>query len=424
MGVIELNDVTKKFVIQRDKRTTLKEKVLFGFGSGSIKEEYVALDGVTVNIEAGSTVGIIGKNGSGKSTLLKIISRIIYPTSGSVKVKGKVSSLLELGAGFHPDFTGRENIYMNASILGFSKKEIDRMIDSIIEFSELEDFIDNPLRSYSSGMYMRLAFSVAVSVDPDILLIDEILAVGDVSFQKKCINRLKELKRNRKTIVIVSHDNLTLEQLCDQIIWLKDGKVYKIGPASTVINEYIDFMSREEGRKHDSKQREGAEIASEDQRGGHETKEEKPAKPVNRWGNGKIKMIDVRLCGQDMVERYSFNSGECVVFKIKYEMTEKTDDVVFGFRITTHDGINCYGSNTYLDQVRFAELPMSGTVCCKIDRLDLVAGNYLLDFAIHQIDGTAYDYHVGGYSIQVMSNTRDTGIAKLPHSWFVEENQS
>jgi ABC-type polysaccharide/polyol phosphate transport system ATPase subunit len=418
--VIELNDVTKKYIVHKDKRVTLKEKVLFGFRSA--KEEYVALDGVSINIEPGLTVGIVGRNGSGKSTMLKLISRIIYPTSGSVKVRGKVSSLLELGAGFHPDFTGRENIYMNASILGFSKKEIDRMLDKIIEFSELEAFIDNPLRSYSSGMYMRLAFSVAISVDPDILLIDEILAVGDVSFQKKCINRLKELKRNKKTIVIVSHDNLTLEQLCDQIIWLKDGKVHKTGPAKEVINDYIDFMSKAEGRKHDLKQRVQQNADASEKQGQAQKPEPENPKPGNRWGNEKIKIVDVRICGRDMAERYSFNSGESVIFKIAYEMVEKTEDVVFGFRITTHDGINCYGSNTYLDQVSFGELPMSGTVCCKIDRLDLVEGNYLLDFAIVQMDGTAYDYYCGGYSIQVMSKTRDTGIAKLPHAWFVEKN--
>ena len=200
--------------------------------------EHIALKNINLNVKEKEYICLVGKNGSGKSTLLKLITRIIYPTKGTIKVNGKVSSLLELGAGFHPDFSGRENIYFNASIFGLSKKEIDDRLESIIEFSELGDFIDTPIRTYSSGMYMRLAFSVAINVDADIILIDEILAVGDQHFQEKCMDKMLELKKKGKTIVFVSHSSDAVKFLCDRAIWLKDGKVEMDGKTDNVLKEY------------------------------------------------------------------------------------------------------------------------------------------------------------------------------------------
>lgn len=237
---IEVKDVTKRFRIFREKNTTLKERLLY---AGRTKyDEFLALDKVSLKIPKGKTIGLIGRNGSGKSTLLKLLTRILYPTSGVIEVNGRVSSLLELGAGFHPDFTGRENIYINASVLGWSKKEISEKLQEIICFSELENFIDNPVRSYSSGMYMRLAFSVAININPDILLIDEVLAVGDISFQKKCIERIKELKEQEKTIIFVSHDDGVVRDLCDTVVWLNNGRILKIGEPSEVIDDYLHYM--------------------------------------------------------------------------------------------------------------------------------------------------------------------------------------
>lgn len=237
MNAIEVKNMTKKFKVYYDKPNTLKEKLVFWKNNKA--DVRTVLKDINVNIKKGETVALIGTNGSGKSTLLKLMTKIIYPTSGTVKTNGKLTSLLELGAGFHEDFTGRENIYFNASIFGLSKKEIDAKIDEIIEFSELGDFIDNPVRTYSSGMYMRLAFSVAINVEADILLIDEILAVGDQHFQDKCFAKLEELKNSDKTIVIVSHSLDSIKKLCNRAIWIKDGQVELDGKTNEVIDEYL-----------------------------------------------------------------------------------------------------------------------------------------------------------------------------------------
>ena len=230
-------DVRKDFKIFYDKPSTLKERLVFWNNKKS--EIRTVLKDIDLEINKGETVALIGTNGSGKSTLLKLMTKIIYPTSGKITTKGKLTSLLELGAGFHPDFTGRENIYFNASIFGLTKKEIDRRLDDIIAFSELEGFIDNPVRTYSSGMYMRLAFSIAINVDAEILLIDEILAVGDQHFQDKCFAKLHELKKSNKTIVIVSHNLDAVEKLCDRAVWIYDGIIKMDGDTKKVIKEYL-----------------------------------------------------------------------------------------------------------------------------------------------------------------------------------------
>jgi ABC-type polysaccharide/polyol phosphate transport system ATPase subunit len=239
---IKVKNVSKDFKIYYDKANTLKEKILF-FKKRSKNDILHVLRDINVTINKGETVGLIGVNGSGKSTLLKLMTKIIYPNKGKITVNGKLTSLLELGAGFHPDFSGRENIYFNASIFGLTRKEIDKRLNKIIEFSELGDYIDNPIRTYSSGMYMRLAFSVAINVDAEILLIDEILAVGDQHFQEKCLNKMKELKNEGKTMVFVSHSMDAVKFLCDRSIWLCDGKIKMDGQTDDVINEYLKECS-------------------------------------------------------------------------------------------------------------------------------------------------------------------------------------
>ena len=234
---IKITDVTKTFKLYSDKPNTLKERLVRGYKN---KTDYrLILNDINLEIKKGETVALIGVNGSGKSTLLKLMTKIIYPNKGKVETNGKLTSLLELGAGFHPDFTGRENIYFNASIFGLTKKEIDKRVDAIIEFSELGDLIDSPVRTYSSGQYMRLAFSVAINVDAEILLIDEILAVGDQHFQDKCFNKLEELAASEMTIVIVSHSLESLKKLCKRAIWIHEGKIAMDGDCSKVVEEYL-----------------------------------------------------------------------------------------------------------------------------------------------------------------------------------------
>ena len=242
MQAVEITDLSKKFRIYHDKANYLKERAIFW--NRNRADDFWALRDINLSIPKGTTVGLIGRNGSGKSTLLKIISRILYPTDGQVRVNGRVSTLLELGAGFHADYTGRENIFLNASILGFSRKDIKEQLDDIIAFAELGDFFDNPVRNYSTGMYMRLGFAVAVHVKPDILLVDEVLAVGDLAFQDKCLDRIKEMQQRGVTIIFVSHSPKQVEKLCDHAVWLDSGEVRMQGPAAGVTDSYAAFMGQ------------------------------------------------------------------------------------------------------------------------------------------------------------------------------------
>jgi len=239
--VIKVEDLHKSFRVYKDQATALKDRMLFW--KRAKYEDRKVLNGISFSVRKGEAVGLVGHNGCGKSTTLKLLTKIIYPDSGTIEMKGRVSSLLELGAGFHPDMTGRENIYINAAIFGLSRKEIAKRMNDIIQFSELEEFIDSPVRTYSSGMYMRLAFSVAINVDADILLIDEILAVGDASFQQKCMDHLHSIKDAGTTIVIVSHATGQIEEICDRSIWLHDGVIRMEGNPVDVHKEYLDFMN-------------------------------------------------------------------------------------------------------------------------------------------------------------------------------------
>lgn len=234
---IMVNNVSKIFYVFMDKANSLKEKMLFW--KRNSRETREVLKDVSLTIKNGEAVALIGVNGSGKSTLLKLMTKIIYPTKGEIITNGKLTSLLELGAGFHPDFSGRENIYFNASIFGLTKKQIDSRLEEIIEFSELRDFIDNPVRTYSSGMFMRLAFAVAINVDADILLVDEILSVGDQHFQEKCLNKMKELKAQGKTMVFVTHSLGSARELCDRAVWLNKGRIQLDGDVNEVIDKYL-----------------------------------------------------------------------------------------------------------------------------------------------------------------------------------------
>ena len=236
-NAIEVKNITKDFKVYYDKGSELKEKMLF-WKRNRYEKRHV-LNGISFNVKRGEAIGLVGKNGCGKSTTLKMLTKIIYPDSGTIEMRGRVSSLIELGAGFHPDMSGRENIYTNASIFGLTKKEIDARLDDIIAFSELEDFIDNPVRTYSSGMYMRLAFAVAINVDADILLVDEILAVGDQHFQEKCIAKMKELKAQGKTMVFVTHSMGTVKEFCTRAVWLSNGVVKMDDEPDKVIEEYL-----------------------------------------------------------------------------------------------------------------------------------------------------------------------------------------
>ena len=415
MHAVVINEVTKKFKVYENKKSTLKEKII-SFNKDKYKE-YRALNKVSLSVEKGETLALLGRNGSGKSTLLKLISRILYPDDGSIEVNGRMSSLLELGAGFHPDFTGRENIYMNASILGLSKKEIDKKLESIIKFSELEEYIDTPVKTYSSGMYMRLAFSVAISVEPEILLVDEVLAVGDTSFQNKCISKLKELKGLGTTIIIVTHDNSMVEKLCDRAAWLDNGELVEIGPPREIIIQYLDRVAKLDNERLI---RENEVLTPNDEGKDKEiiTDNNETVIP-QRWGNKKIELVNVVFYDRFGIEKKVFKTNDFMEIRIEYQVNDVYDNVVFGIGIYSSDNICCYGTNTDIEHLTFKTIPPNGYMCFSIEKLNLLAGKYLLDIAIHKDNGEPYDYFSKKYSFQIATDINEIGIARQPHIWNI-----
>ena len=306
-AAIQFDNVSKRFTLRHERRRSFQEAALaFLRGRGNSREELWALKDVSFAVERGKTLGIIGPNGSGKSTALKLITRILEPTSGRIDVQGRVSALIELGAGFHPDLTGRENVYLNGSLLGFSRREMEARFERIVEFSELEKFIDVPIKHYSSGMHMRLGFAVAIHVDPDVLLIDEIFAVGDQAFQRRCLDKIGELKSQGVTILFVSHDLEAVQDLCDQAIWLEDGRIQAEGLAREVVDYYLMRVHEKERVALAAQQTAPIEMLP-----GEEPSPEMLAKRAKRrWGTREIEITSVRLLDGDGEETFLFESGQ------------------------------------------------------------------------------------------------------------------
>ncbi len=413
---ISVQDISKKFKVYYDKGTSLKEKVLFR--NRRQYEEREVLKNVSFQVRKGEAIGIVGHNGCGKSTLLKLLTKIMYPDGGSISTEGRISALIELGAGFHPDMSGRENIYTNAAIFGLSRAEIDRRLDQIIEFSELREYIDNPVRTYSSGMYMRLAFSVAINVDADILLVDEILAVGDASFQAKCFNRLREIKAGGTTIVIVSHSLGQIEQICDRSIWIHKGKIQMDGRPRDVHPVYLDYMGKQflehTAAHHPERGEEDRQEVRQEIPPHEESSQEK-----TRWGNGAARFTRIYCLDGDGKERESFLTGEKMTIQMDYQVYGELKNPACGIGIFRNDGVNCYGVNTKIDHISGLDLQGKGTICFEIDANFLLPGVYTLDVALHTEEGFAYDYYRFAKTFQIYSERSEAGIARLPHVWIV-----
>ncbi len=393
---IVIKDVQKKFRVFYDKGQSFKEILLFK--NRSHYEERTVLNGISLTVKKGEAIGLVGHNGCGKSTLLKLMTRILYPDNGSISINGRVSSLIELGAGFHPDMSGRENIYTNAAIFGLTKKEIDKRLNDIISFSELEEFIDNPVRTYSSGMYMRLAFSVAINVDADVLLIDEILAVGDANFQAKCFNRLQEIKASGTTIVIVSHALAQIEQICDRTVWINDGKICAEGAPRDIHPVYLEFMGK------NMRDTESANLIASNN---------------TRWGNQNIKIKEVKVLDDEGNDGKAIATGSRVTFTIDYEMVKKTENVVFGIAIYRVDGIHCYGVNTLIDGLPAITVDSDGSYSITIDKLQLLPGEYILDVSIENTDAVPVDYYKNARRFVTFSPVSDAGCFRLEHTWKI-----
>ena len=429
---IEVDHISKSFKIFYDKGHTIKDQVVSSKRRKYEKRE--VLKDISFKLKRGEAVGLIGHNGCGKSTTLKLLTRIMYPDSGTITMRGRVSSLIELGAGFHPDMSGRENIYINASIFGLNKKEIDRRLDDIIAFSELEEFIDNPVRTYSSGMYMRLAFAVAINVDADILLIDEILAVGDVAFQAKCFNRLREIKKAGTTIVIVSHSLAQIEQICDRSIWLHDGLIREEGAPRIVDPKYMAYMSQKEERKKKkaeeaaAKEKKEKENTEEKQETQTEAEVEKEAEKetaeetqdAKRWGSREAYMKKVTVLDMEGKECQTFQNDQPFQIRIDYKAEKKLDDVVFGIAIYRSDQVYIYGTNTLIDYSASNTLEAEGHIDLKIDRMPVNAGDYTIDLAFHRPDGFNYDFWREACSVKIQNVKNEVGVISLPHKWDVQ----
>ncbi len=426
-NAIEVRDITKKFKVYYDKGNELKERILFW--KRNRYEERMVLKGISFDVRKGEAIGLIGHNGCGKSTTLKMLSKILYPDSGTIEMSGRVSSLIELGAGFHPDMSGRENIYTNAAIFGLSKREIDARLDDIIAFSELEDFIDNPVRTYSSGMYMRLAFSVAINVDADILLIDEILAVGDANFQAKCFDRLREIKAAGTTIVIVSHSLGQIEQICERSIWIHEGVIRAQGSPRDVHPEYLDYMGEERERiaakeaerkrriemlKNKGKEQPETVTSANPDSGSQKFQEE------GRYGKREVEVVSVSLYNDEGKERNSFRTGEAIDIVVRYRKNQEVDSVVFGFGIFKNDGTHCYGTNTMLERIGNLKLQEEGELTIRIPYNPLLGGTYDLQVGFHSDHGFYYDYIKVAKTFQSISYYGDIGVSRMNHTWVLD----
>lgn len=416
--VIEVKNITKKFKIYMDKGSQLKERLLFH--KRNRYEEREVLKGISFQVKKGEAVGLIGHNGCGKSTTLKLLTKIMYPDSGEIIMKGRISSLIELGAGFHPDMSGRENIYTNASIFGLTKKEIDARLDEIIAFSELEEFIDNPVRTYSSGMYMRLAFSVAINVDADILLIDEILAVGDTNFQTKCFNRLRELKAKGMTIIIVTHDLATIEKFCDRSVWINDGLIVCEGRSDEVVDAYLNFMNQ---KKVESEPAPPANNTPATEETPPENSEVNDSGEIdysaNRFGLKYVEIRKAEMLNSENKDVRIFRTGDRLSVKIHYHVNKPIDEYVFGFGFYTLDGECLYGNNTQIDRIKINPQNTDGTVSVIIEKLPLLAGKYVLNVAVVDADGTPMDFYRNYCEFEVVSEKRNMGYFNIEHEWRI-----
>jgi ABC-type polysaccharide/polyol phosphate transport system ATPase subunit len=396
--VIELQDVHKRYRVYRERYRSLKE-IFVHRRMGDWEDRWV-LQGVTLEVEAGTTLGLIGPNGAGKSTILKLMSRILTPDRGSVRIAARVAGLIELGAGFQPEYTGRENVYLNASLLGLSRSEIKRHFDEIVAFSELGEYIDAPLRTYSSGMAMRLGFSIAINVNPELLLVDEVLAVGDASFQKKCYDWLEGFQRRGGSLVIVSHDHGVVRERSDQVAWIGDGRLISIGDPATVVGEYLDAV----------RERRLAEAPF-----GGPGVESRPDVPA-------IEVAEVRFLNSrgEVVEAIA--SGDQLSVEIRYRCHRRVETPVFGVALHRNDGAYTYGTNTAVDGFATPAIDSDGSIMLTYTSLPVLGGTYLVTVGIFPNavpHAPALDFRDQAYRFRVLHESGEQGLVRFDHRWTV-----
>ena len=410
-NAIEVRNVTKAFRIYKDKGNSLKEKILFK--ERNDYEVRTVLKGISFDIKKGEAVGLIGHNGCGKSTTLKLLTKIMYPDSGTIEINGRVSSLLELGAGFHPDMSGRDNIYINASIFGLTRKEIDERLEDIIEFSELGHYIDNPVRTYSSGMYMRLAFSVAINVNADVILVDEILAVGDLNFQDKCMKQLQKIKKEGTTIVIVSHSLEQIESICDRSIWLNDGEIVEDNVPGYVHRKYLEFMG-----SYSFKESAASDKEKEEKNKKELSEEEIVKQRFERKGNGKFRIKKVRSLNDLGEEQNVFSIGENVNIAIECKVTIPTEfDVYIG--VLRMDYMLCYSTRYHEETKKYMKLKQDGEIIINFPNIKLLPSKYMVDIRFIEKNGTQVDVFNEAVWFQIYASSKETGMVRMEHIWNI-----
>src|SRR5665647_1585009 len=417
---VEVKNITKNYVIKHQKNPSLKDAILKGRDK---YEKFLALDDVSFNVNHSETFGIIGSNGSGKSTLLKLMAKVLKPTKGDIFVNGTVSALLELGAGFHQDLTGRENVYLNASILGLKRKEINKHFNEIVEFSELERFIDMPVKSYSSGMYMRLGFSIAINVNPDILLVDEVLAVGDQAFQSKCYKVIYDFVRRGKTIIIVSHDLETISDLCQRVIFLKNGRIEEIGDSIKVVSTYRSYVEDLERSRIIEQQREERKkifkSVIDGKRKVVDAEEIEKLSKIdsgvfeNRFGSGDAEIVKIELLDKDdkQIDFCRYGDEVKIVFEVKFNKV--VENPIFGMRFTDHRNIIVYGTNSKLGGLK-TEVYQPGEKLKVVfqQTVNLIGGSYTVSPSIGNKDTKTYcDWIINMMTINVIHRNIAEGIA-------------
>ena len=404
--ILELRNVSKLFRLHKAKQRSFQEVFVNLFQMPpNPSQDFWAVKDISFAVESGESVGIIGPNGSGKSTLLKLITGIIEPTAGEISVNGRISALLELGAGFHPDLTGRENIYLNGALYGLSRREMQARVDDILDFAELGEFIDMPLKHYSSGMYVRLGFAVAVQTEPDLLLVDEVLAVGDAIFQHKCMNAIQEYRRRGGTLLFISHDINAIESICDRAIWYEQGEVQLMGHPTDVVKGYLHQVAENEEKAHTA--------------AGH-GRGVKDLEHGQRWGSGRVQIIDVQLCDHMGKQRSVFLTGAAMEIRLRFRSKERVEDPIIGVAIHHQNGAWVAGPNTDFGNVTIPYLYGEGEVIYRIPSLPLLAGGYVVSVAAtDRADTEMYDYHDRAYLFRVHTdNTRERfGLITLGGQW-------
>ncbi|MFD2090361.1 ABC transporter ATP-binding protein [Blastococcus deserti] len=405
---IEVRGVTKRFRRYHDRRTNVKE--LFSPRRARVKrhDDFWALKGIDLDIPRGKTFGLIGHNGSGKSTLLKLVAGIHRPTEGTIVAHGRISAMLELGAGFHPEMSGRDNVYLNGSILGMTRKQIDAAMDDIIAFSGLEEFIDTPVKVYSSGMYVRLGFAIAVNLEPEILIVDEVIAVGDEEFQRRCFDHLYELRRRGVTIVLVTHSLGLVADLCDEAAWLDGGKLKAVGPSREVVDQYLSAVNRREAEAQPQPQPENNDAGVP----ADETEGRTP-----RRGSGEVRVTRVDYLDGDSQARPFLTTGQPCTIRISYQAVEAVPSVTFGLGFTTESGVQVAGPNSGYGEAAFAVQPGEGHVDFTLDSLPLQPGEFLVTTAA--VDkGHPYDFLDRAFVLKVRADdVTEPGLVKLTGNW-------